>query len=134
MLRSGLVVATLSLLTLGFGGLRPLSGEAALRRVDGVNASQRVFREAYVAPSKERGWGANRLKGRALAPGESVSLDVSAECGLYDVRFVADAGVELEAEEIDLCPADGSWLIIVLRKRGLEITTGTAQSGRGQAQ
>jgi hypothetical protein len=48
------------------------------------------------------------------------------ECGLYDVRFVADRGVELEAEEVELCPADGSWLVLVIKKRGLDITTGFA--------
>ena len=126
-------VAVLVLAIVLVGSLRLVSGEAPLRRLDGVNASPRLIREAYVARSTERGWGANRLLGRTLAPGASISLEISGECGPYDVRFVADAGVELEAEEVELCPADGSWLVIVLRKRGLDITTGAARvAGQGQ--
>lgn len=126
-------VVVLVLTTVLVGSLSLFSAEASLRRLEGVNASPRLIREAYVARSTERGWGANRLQGRPLAPGGSISLEISGECGPYDVRFVADAGVELEAEEVELCPADGSWLVIVLRRRGLDITTGTARAaGQGQ--
>ena len=129
----GQTIAALALTTVLVGPLRLFSGEASLRRLDGVNASPRLIREAYVARSTERDWGANRLQGRTLAPGASISLEISGGCGPYDVRFVADAGVELEAEEVELCPADGSWLVIVLRKKGLEITTGAARAaGQGQ--
>ena len=86
-----------------------------------------------MAPVDGSGWGTNRLQGRTLAPGESVALEIAGECGPYDVRFVADGGMELEGEEVELCPADGSWLVIVLGARGLDITTGAAQAdGQGQ--
>jgi hypothetical protein len=111
--------------------LVPAMGQEPLPvRVDVKNQSRRVIREAYVAPSAEGDWGAERLQGHPLAPGASITLGLPGTCGPHDLLFVAEGGTELEAEEVEVCPGEGRRLVIVLKDRGLEKQIGDAETGQ----
>jgi hypothetical protein len=86
----------------------PQPPEAAARKFEVVNGSPQHIRAVHVSPSRSPQWGPNLLA-KALAPGERATVNVAGECGRYDVRLVAEKGMEFIEDEVELC-ADGDVL------------------------
>ena len=71
-----------------------------------VNATADEIREVYVCPTGAAKWGPNLLTKGPLAPGKRVLLNVTGDCGLYDIRLVAPGGKEYMDEELSFCEDD----------------------------
>jgi hypothetical protein len=70
-----------------------------------VNRSPHVIRAVYACNPRSSTWGPDLLKGRKLPPGHQIALDLAAGCGVYDLRFVADDGIEFLEEGVPFCAA-----------------------------
>jgi len=68
-----------------------------------VNHSSHVIHRIYVSPSRNPQWGENLLKGLPLSKRGEVALQLAGTCGTFDLRFVADEGIEYLDDEVDLC-------------------------------
>jgi hypothetical protein len=83
-----------------------------------VNAGPHRIHAVYVSPSTSPGWGDNllgqglaasearALQAQGLKPGRQTAIRVAADCGVFDVRFVAENGTEFVEEEVELCGDD----------------------------
>jgi hypothetical protein len=80
-----------------------------------VNQSSHVIHRIYVSPSRNPKWGDNLLKGPLAARG-TASLRLGGTCGIFDLRFVADEGVEYLDDEVELCDRDE---VVTIGERGL---------------
>ena len=111
-----LVRIGMSRLPVGFLLLPLLASTLTSRRVDGappsrftaVNRSPYVIRAVYACPPRSPSWGANLIDGKALPPGQEVALELKDGCGTYDLRFVADDGIEFLEDGVAFCGADGA--------------------------
>ena len=74
-------------------------------RFKAVNTSPYVIRAVYVSSTSQSDWGANLLS-TPLQPNHSVKLRFAGDCGTYDLRFVADKGVEFLVDEEQFCDDD----------------------------
>jgi hypothetical protein len=81
-----------------------------------VNASPHTIREVYVCPSTTPTWGPNLLTQKPLKPGMKGVFRFKGGCGTYDVRLVADQGVEFLEEEVEFCDDDD---VITIGQRAL---------------
>jgi hypothetical protein len=89
--------------------------EGPRRRFTVVNAGPHRIRAVHVSPSSSPGWGDNligqgllppqarALQAEGLKPGGRVDVTLPFECGVFDVRFVAENGTEFVEEEVELC-------------------------------
>src|SRR5262245_19939320 len=68
-----------------------------------VNESSHVIQRIYVSPSRNPRWDEDLLKGRPLRPRASTTLHVPSGCDVFDLRLVAEEGVEYLDEEVELC-------------------------------
>jgi hypothetical protein len=96
-------------------------------RVKLINSSARRLRAIHVSPSGASSWGENllgrgedpvrarRLVAEGLTATERTVTPVPGDCGLYDVRLVADNGVEFLLDEVNLCE-DGDVLTVTDRE------------------
>jgi hypothetical protein len=81
------------------------------RRVEGatptrfttVNRSPYVIRAVHACPSRSATWGDDLLAGRSIAPGQQLALEIQGGCGVYDLRFVADDGIEFLEDGVPFC-------------------------------
>jgi serine protease Do len=82
----------------------PESAEAAKGiRVRLVNASAHTIHRVFASRSGTPSWGSNLLKRGPMRPGARASIRLAGDCGTYDLRFVAEKGVELLEDEIEFC-------------------------------
>lgn len=81
-----------------------------------VNRSSHVIHRIYVSPSRSPQWGDNLLKGQPLAARGTTVLRLSATCGIFDLRFVADEGIEYLDDEVELCDRNE---VATIGERGL---------------
>jgi hypothetical protein len=54
-------------------------------------------------------WGPNLLGSDVLAPGETLSIDVT--CDTYDALLVDESGVDCQLHSVDLCFNNAAWVI-----------------------
>jgi hypothetical protein len=73
------------------------------------NSSDFSIVEIRVTSVGSTTWGPNLLGGDILAPGESLTIDVT--CGTYDALLVDESGVDCQLHSVDLCFGDASWII-----------------------
>ena len=73
------------------------------------NASDFSITEIRVTSVGSSSWGPNLLNGDILAPGETLTIDVT--CGTYDALLVDESGVDCQLHGVDLCLGDASWVI-----------------------
>jgi hypothetical protein len=96
-------------------------------RVKLINASARRLRAIHVSPSGASSWGENllgrgqeperarRLAAEGLTATDRTETAVPGDCGLYDVRLVAENGVEFLLDGVNLCE-DGDVLTVTDRE------------------
>jgi len=72
--------------------------DATSRWFEVVNGTREQIRAIHVSLSRDSKWGPNRID-RPLNPGERASVVVTGLCALYDVRHVAEKGVEYVEDE-----------------------------------
>ena len=72
-----------------------------------VNRGSSAIGRVYVSPAGVPNWGANKLAGAAIAPGDNAPIRLAADgtC-IYDVRIVYASGVSDERRDVDTCAVD----------------------------
>ena len=83
-----------------------LAGEESVIRFRVVNASPHTIRAVYACSTRESKWGENLLKKPTLGPGQKATLHLRGGCGLFDLRFVAEKGMEFLEDEVEFCDDD----------------------------
>jgi hypothetical protein len=73
------------------------------------NASDFSIVEIHVTSVGSSTWGPNLISGDVLAPGESLTIDVT--CDTYDALLVDSDGVDCQLHSVSLCFNDASWVI-----------------------
>jgi len=73
------------------------------------NASDFSITEIRVTSVGSSSWGPNLLNGDILAPGETLTIDVT--CSTYDALLVDEDGVDCQLHSVDLCFSDTDWVI-----------------------
>lgn len=73
------------------------------------NSSNYVLEAIYATPVDVFDWGANRLGGDVLFPGESATFALA--CDVYDVLVVDELGAECMLSNLDLCFDNALWVI-----------------------
>jgi len=81
-----------------------------------VNQSPHVIHRIYVSPSRSPQWGDDLLKGRPLPQSGATALRLSATCGAFDLRVVAEEGIEYLDDEVELCNGDD---VVTIGERSL---------------
>ena len=85
------------------------SGNATDASLHVQNSSDFSIVEIRVTSVGSTTWGPNLLGGDILAPGETLTIDVT--CGTYDALLVDESGVDCQLHSVDLCFGDASWVI-----------------------
>lgn len=99
------VVATLgSTAIAGCGSSDNGSGTLQVR-----NQSDFAITEIHVTSVGSVTWGPNLISGDILAPGESLTVDVS--CDQYDALLVDESGAQCTIHNVDLCFNTADWII-----------------------
>jgi hypothetical protein len=75
-------------------------------RFTAVNRSPYVIKAVYATQPRSPQWGPDLLKGRPLPPRHQIALDLPGGCGVYDLRFVADDGIEFLEDGVRFCKSD----------------------------
>jgi hypothetical protein len=70
------------------------------------NRSPYAIHAVYACPPRSATWGANLIEGRTLAPGRRLAVELRGGCGVYDLRFVAEDGIEFLEDEVPFCADD----------------------------
>jgi hypothetical protein len=73
------------------------------------NSSDFAIVEIHVTSVGSTTWGPNLISGDILAPGETLTVDVS--CGTYDALLVDEDGVDCQLHSVDLCFNNAAWVI-----------------------
>jgi hypothetical protein len=73
------------------------------------NASDFAITEIHVTSVGNATWGPNLISGDILAPGESLTVDVS--CDTYDALLVDESGADCTIHNVDLCFNNADWII-----------------------
>lgn len=68
-----------------------------------VNSGPYVIRAAYASPPLSPLWGENLLPAKRLDPAQQMLVELADGCGTYNLRFVADDGIEYLEDEIAFC-------------------------------
>lgn len=83
---------------------------AAPHSVKIVNASKWNIDKIFISHVSEKEWGSDLLgTNEVLKPGESV--DITADCGSYDVKLIDQDGVECVEEGVDICSGSETWTV-----------------------
>ncbi len=77
--------------------------ERAPLRVLLVNSGPHKILAAYACAPSAAHWGDNLLTVRALQPEQQTLLELKGGCGTYNLRFVADDGIEYLEDEVAFC-------------------------------
>ncbi len=103
-MRCPMAVSMLLLLAGAARGDTPAAAsERAPVRVALVNSGPHVIHAAYASPPSAATWGDNLLTERALRPEQQTVIELKDGCGVYNLRFVADDGIEYLEDEVALC-------------------------------
>lgn len=83
----------------------PAIAEAADRRVEVINASNREMREFYASNAKRGSWEEDILGEDVLPPGRSVTIDIDDGSGAcrFDFLAVLDGGRKVEQRNVNVC-------------------------------
>ncbi len=73
------------------------------------NQSDFAITEIRVTSVGNTTWGPNLISGDILAPGESLTVDVS--CDHYDALLTDESGAQCTLHDVDLCANTASWVI-----------------------
>ena len=73
------------------------------------NESDFAIVEIRVTSVGSTTWGPNLISGDILAPGESLTVDVT--CDHYDALLVDESGVDCQLHSVDLCFSNALWII-----------------------
>jgi len=73
------------------------------------NHSDFVITEIHVTTVGSTDWGPNLLRGDALFPDETLTIDVS--CDTYDALLIDEDGVQCQIHRLDLCFSTADWVI-----------------------
>jgi hypothetical protein len=73
------------------------------------NHSDFAITEIHVTSVGATTWGPNLISGDILAPGESLTIDVS--CDHYDALLIDESGAQCTVHNIDLCFDTADWII-----------------------
>lgn len=73
------------------------------------NDSDFAITEIRVTSVGSTTWGPNLISGDILAPGESLSIDVS--CDHYDALLTDESGAQCTIHDVDLCFSTADWII-----------------------
>ncbi len=73
------------------------------------NQSDFAITEIHVTSVGSTTWGPNLIDGDILAPGESLTVDVS--CDQYDALLIDESGAQCTVHSIDLCANTADWII-----------------------
>lgn len=73
------------------------------------NESDFAITEIRVTSVGSTTWGPNLISGDILAPGETLSVDVS--CDNYDALLTDESGAECTVHNVDLCFNTADWII-----------------------
>jgi hypothetical protein len=68
-----------------------------------VNNTPNVVNEVYASPSRERGWGQDRLGNEVIRPGASYIVRLPVGDCMYDVRVVYQGGTAEERRNVNTC-------------------------------
>jgi hypothetical protein len=74
-------------------------------RFTAVNGSPYVIRAVYACSPRSPSWGVNLIEGKTLPPGRQIAVELKQGCGTYDLRFVADDGIEFLEDGVPFCGA-----------------------------
>jgi hypothetical protein len=74
-----------------------------------VNKTAWTIREIHITEAEEDAWSANLIKGKPLAKGGTVKLDV--ECYEQDVKLVDGKGRTCTSESMCPCDRDSTWTL-----------------------
>ena len=88
--------------------IAPLAAVAEKIEFTVINNSTQAIQGVYVSLSTASQWGPNLLTSQSLAPGASALVRVGGHCGSYDIKLVADNGIEFLDEETALCANGGT--------------------------
>jgi hypothetical protein len=83
----------------------PAIAEAADRRVEVINASNRDMREFYASNTKRGSWEEDILGEDVLPAGESITIDIDDGSGAcrFDFLAVMDGGRKVERRNVNVC-------------------------------
>ena len=73
------------------------------------NDSDFAITEIRVTSVGSTTWGPNLISGDILAPGESLTVDVS--CDSYDALLTDESGAQCTIHNVDLCFSKADWII-----------------------
>jgi hypothetical protein len=73
------------------------------------NDSDFAITEIRVTSVGSSTWGPNLISGDILAPGESLTVDVS--CDSYDALLTDESGAQCTIHDVDLCFNTADWII-----------------------
>jgi len=93
--------------SLAVAGCSSSSGPDAT--LDVQNNSDFSIVEIRVTSVGNTTWGPNLISGDTLAPGETLSIDVT--CDTYDALLVDESGVDCQLHSVDLCFNNAAWVI-----------------------
>ena len=68
-----------------------------------ANTGKHVLHGVYVAPFRAASWGKNLLGDRSLKTGDTAEIQLASGCGTYNVRLVAEDGIEFLDDEVAFC-------------------------------
>jgi hypothetical protein len=92
-------------------GKRPRSGVFTI-----INDTEWTIHEIRLTPAEEDDWSDNRIKGKPLAKGARVKLEVS--CDEQDVRLVDAKGRTCTSESMYPCEHHRTWTLTPQELRG----------------
>jgi hypothetical protein len=75
-------------------------------RFTAVNRSRYRIHAVHACSPRAATWGKNLIEGRVLEPSRDVAVVLRGGCGVYDLRFVAEDGIEFLEDEVPFCGDD----------------------------
>jgi hypothetical protein len=88
----------------GNGNCVPAQGALVVR-----NQCTVPITEIHVTTVGSTAWGPNLISGTALAPGESLTVNVA--CDQYDALLIDQAGEQLTIHNVNLCSSTADWVL-----------------------
>lgn len=80
-----------------------------------TNNSKWDIDHIYITPINSTTWGSDLLGGdEVMIPGESI--DIIADCDVYDVKIIDQDGITCVLEDVIICDESENWLISDLTK------------------
>lgn len=75
-----------------------------------MNFSKWEIHHIYLSETQADNWGIDRLRGRVLVNGDTITISNLA-CDTYDMKIVDQDGDECVIEEVELCNGTTTWRI-----------------------